>query len=213
MNSRTRGFTLAMLLVVIAVIAILAAMILPALAKAKTKAKSINCINNLKQCGLAFKIWAGDHDDKYPMGVSTTQDGTMEFTNGADTFRHFQTMSNELSTPKILICPMDDRTAATRFSRMSNNNISYFVALDANDMDPQRFVDGDRNLASDHPPENGILKLSPGSPVNWTTSTHVNLGNLGLSDGSVQQLSNPALQRALQNTGNPTNIWRISLPE
>jgi type II secretory pathway pseudopilin PulG len=50
------GFTLIALLVIIAVLAVLAAMLLPALAKAKSKASSINCVNNLKQCGLAFRI-------------------------------------------------------------------------------------------------------------------------------------------------------------
>ena len=213
MNSRTRGFTLAMLLVVIAVIAVLAAMLLPALTKAKTKAQSITCINNLKQSGLAFKIWAGDNNDKYPMGVSTSKGGTREFITGADTFRHFQVMSNELSTPKILVCPMDDRTAANGFVRFSNKNVSYFVGLDANDEDPRRFVDGDRNLASDNAPEDGILKLVPGGPVSWTSAIHVNQGNLGLSDGSVRQFSNPQLRQALQDSGSRTNVWRIALPE
>ena len=42
---------------------------------------------------------------------------------------------------------------------------------------------------------------------------HVNQGNLGLTDGSVQQLSNSGLSEALKNSGDPTNTWRISLPE
>lgn len=213
MKSKPRGFTLVMLLVVIAVVAILAALLLPALASAKKKAQRISCINNLKQSGLAFKIWAGDNEDKYPMEVLTSKHGTAEFNTGATTFRHFQVMSNELSTPRILICPADTRTAAFNFARLKNENVSYFIGLDANDSDPQRFLDGDRNLTSNTEPENGILKLTPGGPANWTGALHAHSGNIGLTDGSVQLLSDSALSNALQQSGNATNTWRISLPE
>jgi len=212
-NSRTdrRAFTLIALLVVLAVLAILAAMLLPALAKAKQRAQRISCVNNLKQDGLAVRIWEGDNHDKFPMAVSTKMGGTLEWVAGGNAFRHFQVMSNQLSTPKVLVCPADTRQPARDFGHLENQNLSYFVGLDAASKDPQALFAGDRNITNGLAPVRTVLVLPPNQPAGWTETIHGGTGNIGLSDGSVQQFSTPGLQTAIKNTGRQTN--RIALPE
>lgn len=123
----------------IGVTAVGAAMVLPALAKAKERAQTINCINNMKQINLAARIWAGDNNDQYPFNVSTSKGGTLELCErGGDgydrnAYKHFQVMSNELNTPKILVCPSDSsKQTASDFANLQSWNVSYQIRTGPN---------------------------------------------------------------------------------
>ena len=207
------GFTLIELLVIIAIIAILVGVILPQLARPRLHGCGVSCVNNLKQIGLSVRIWANDNGDRYPMQVSTNEGGTLEWRDGPNAFRHFQTMSNELSTPKVLLCPQDlERTLpATNFvTDLNNKKLSYFVGLDATETNPPAFLSGDRNITNGFLSRRGTLFLSTNQRVGWSQQIHSNVGNICLADGSVQQPTSFGLRRALRDTGMATN--RLAIP-
>jgi prepilin-type processing-associated H-X9-DG protein len=212
-NQKSAALTLTELLVVIFILFVLFVIVASSLPepRAKKKVARINCINNLKQIGLAYQIWARDNNGKFPMEISTTNGGTREVVDQS-CWMNYLVMSNELSTPKILICPSDDKHfPATNFSMdFSAKNISYFVGLDAATNLPMVILSGDDNLeVNGNPVEAGVLKLSANSATCWTTNRH-RAGNIGFADGRVELSQNLNLSNFLSRTGLATN--RLAIP-
>jgi hypothetical protein len=169
------------------------------------------CVNNLKQIGLSFRIFANDNNDLFPTQLADGQGGAMESAARGDVFRVFQVMSNELSVPKTVICPSDNRVAATNWTTFSNHNTSYLLGLDAVMSRTNMILAGDRNLALNGRLLTGIVSLGTNLPLTWTKEIHQEAGNIALADGSVLMVKTAQLRQHLTKTGDATN--RVLFPQ
>jgi hypothetical protein len=125
-------------------IPIMAALLLPALAKAKGRAQTIQCVSKMKQIGLAARIWSNDHNEMFPP--------------------NFQSMSNELMNTSLLVCPGDKQhSPASDWSQFNAaQNVTYEFLMP------------------------GAKEADATTQTVFRCPIH---GNIGLGDGSVQQVS------------------------
>jgi hypothetical protein len=190
-----------------------AALFLPTLHRAPARASRINCVSNLKQVGLAFRMWSNDHNDKFPWLVNPP-DGTATIAPSpvdppiGSVVDIYRSISNELVSPKVLACPNDTgKSKATAFSLgagatgtiFDGKYLSYFAGIDADESKPNTILSGDRNIVGGGA---GVLRLwNSANSINarWTSTIHTNLGNIGLGDGSAQQVTTPQLQNCISN--------------
>lgn len=200
------------LVVVILAVVALASMLVPALQKAHQKDWRIRCLNNQKEIGTDYRLWAGDNGDLVPAQQTISKGGWSDLLTNANAgqycWTNYAIMASTLGlNPKLLVCPADERRPATNFASDFTNNthLSYFVGVTANNIYPQSIAGGDRNLGPGTVPDpnygyspvdgfgNDVLISGP---VCWSLKMHshgnpagAGAGNILLGDGSGQQVS------------------------
>ena len=197
-HQKTAAFTLIELLVVIAIIGILASVLLPVLARGKTKAKEVACINNLKQIGLGFRLWAGDQGDKYPWNIDVSKGGSM---NSFDWTDNFRVCSNEMRAPQLLVCPLDrQRRAGSNWTSLDGDiNISYLIGKSTTDARTADIISGDWNVMGGGGGMDPSWSVFLGSSIDaaWDPTLHKSKGDLAMGDGSTRKTTTPVLRETI----------------
>ena len=133
------------------------------------------------------------------MRVRARDGGTMEYTARGDAYRHFQSMSNLVDTPKILLCPSDKPRSITNWTHLGNSNISYLVGLDARPGHSFHILAGDRNITNHTQRAGRVMPVTTNSVIRWTRELHESGGNILFADGRVEHADDPRLQEIINH--------------
>ena len=209
---KPNAFTRLELVAVVAGVALLGAVALPLLGSTRSEAEHATCLNNLRQVGRALQMWGADHGNQPPWRTPQSQDGLRPdagLVPGNAWFDYYY-MSNELVTPRILVCPADvGARAANNFSdytaiEFRGNGTSYFINIHTASEFPRSALFGDRNVqASTTGTDCSLGNIRSTYAVNatnvrWTNAVHGLQGNLVLMDGSVSTTTSEELRQAFR---------------
>lgn len=177
--------------------------------KQNREASKMNqCHSQLRQIGLATKMWIGDSSFDPPWFKESP--GSKSYIGSGLASPHFSVLSNQVGAVRNLTCPGDTRLPAQSWSALSDSNISYFINLDGEETKYNRVVFGDRLIMSSVSSSNGVLTLSTHTTYQWQPQIHNQHGCLSYGDGSVRPFRSEQLEQELTRKENLGS--RIQLP-
>ena len=189
------------------IIAILVALLMPAIMKAKSKGFQTFCSSNLRGVGLGLISYAESHDGNFPQQVPVSQGGCAPLATNSvlpgglisRDVRPFTLAAGSLGSPKILSCPTDrDKRPILSFAAVHSTNVSYFTSVRARRNNHNTLLSGDNNIR---------FLASGVSPIGfrpyWSTNRHDDCVNLLFSDGRVQSTSSNNLPQIIYTAAKP----------
>ena len=221
------AFTRVELLAVLAMMAVLATLALPVLATSSADSQIAQCFNNLRQIGYGVRLWGNDHDNQPPWLTSDFDGGTRPLGGKpGNAWFEYLTLSNQLSTARVLACPADDGVKIASGWGVGPNAlgnfafradaISYGIGAHCFAERSRGLISADRNVRVTQPvtgcsPTRASdlvgLAINPAVDPNiaWTNGVHKIGGNLLLNDGSVHFVSSAGLRSIISEPASDTS--------
>ena len=166
------GITAIEVTFVVIVTALVIFLVLPSIARLTAKTSRSSCIINVKNIGLAYRIFATDNADFFPFQISTNRGGTSELSNSV--VAQFSILSNEIPTP-ILVCQTRKirQVPAKDWTSLKSSNVSYYLCLNANQAQTNSILAGDAGFSVDGAiATNGLIALTSRMNILYPNGPH-----------------------------------------